>query len=748
MAVLAVLPGMAQTVSALPADRLALANRLAKMGLHADALKEYEAIRNEKSVPRDEVLFRLGEAYKNVGRKNDALACYATLVTNHPQSRFVDNARLNRAMLREGAARLAELRELDHVGAPEQVRQMALYWLGEAAQEMKDRKGAVGWFEKCASIAPTNRVAHLSRLRSASILKDSADAADRRRAQSIYLDLAAGPNAAFAEEALYHSGLLSYKETRYAEAARLFRRLTDRFPQSKFAQEVALYAAWANYLSGRFTEALALAVPLRDAGDEDAAYLVASSLRYLERRADALDAYAAALKAFPNGRHADIEWFERLAVLAAGGENQVVLDELARRPDPPAKTAARAWSYGCEAAIAVTNYPRAIEFARLVALREDEKLAQSALHRLAWLYEKTRDWPRAAQAYRALVKKWPTASVAAQALYLAGAAEASAGRPDQARADWTTLLSCYPESPYAAEALYARAMDEVRNKEFRAAERSLSELARRFPAKGGRPETLYWWGVAANGAGDAPEAERHFRAALAAKPSAAFEREAKLELALILQRKGETREASELFVELIETKAVDRLQPETLQWVSESMCAVTNYAAALSAAKVIERRDLPQDWKQTGAALAGQAHEGLGELDAAAAAYARALAADARTVFGAQSALALGRLESSRGLFDEAKAHLADAVERARPAELLSLRGQAYAALAANEEERGDNAAALRYHMLVGSLFDDPEFVPHALKRAAEILRRQGKTKEADSLAAELKKRYPKAAEE
>ncbi len=146
--------------------------------------------------------------------------------------------------------------------------------------------------------------------------------------------------------------------------------------------------------------------------------------------------------------------------------------------------------------------------------------------------------------------------------------------------------------------------------------------------------------------------------------------------------------------------------------------------------------------------MAGQAHEGLGETDAAAAAYARALAADARTAFGAQSALALGRIESARGRFDEAKTHLADAVERARAPELLSLRGQAYAALAANEEERGDNAAALRYHMLVGSLFDDPEFVPHALKRAVSILRNQGQTKEADSLAAELKKRYPKAAEE
>ena len=58
--------------------------------------------------------------------------------------------------------------------------------------------------------------------------------------------------------------------------------------------------------------------------------------------------------------------------------------------------------------------------------------------------------------------------------------------------------------------------------------------------------------------------------------------------------------------------------------------------------------------------------------------------------------------------------------------------------------KRGDAAAALGYHMLVGTLFDDPEAVPFALSRAAAILRSQGRTKEADDLLAERKKRYPK----
>ena len=739
------LPLAAQLASALPADRLALAKQLANRGLYAEALKEFEAIRGNPAVPGDEVCYRLGEAYRSAKRPKDALAAYDELLKKYPQSRFVDFARLNRALLLDGDARTKELMALNHVGASEQIRVTALYWLGAAAEQAKDPRSALVWYERAAALSSTNEVGRLSRLRCAGLLAASEDTADRRKAQAIYLDMSMSADQALAQEALYLVAMLSYREGRYKEAADLFNRLSTRFPQSPRMKECSLFAAWSNYLSGRYAETLKLAVPLREAKVEDAYYLVASSLRYLERRSDALDAYTLALKDFPNGKHADSEWFERLSVLAANGDHKAILATLEQRPHPPKRMAARAWSYGCEAAIAVTNFPQAIEYARLVAAEPDVKTASSAVHRLAWLYEKTSDWPRSALAYRSLAEKWPNDKIAPQALYQAGVTETRAGRPEQARADWTKLLAKYPDSPFAGEALASRAMAELRVKEYRAAERSISELATRFPDRAKTAEMLYWWGVAANGIDDAPEAEKHFRAALVAHPTAEFEREIKLELASILQKRNEKQEAAKIFSELLNTKAVDRLPPATLAWVSESMLALTNYTAALSAAKVIESRKLDADWQQVGATLAGMAHEGLDERDAATAAYQRALASGAQTVRGAQAALALGRIESASGLFDEAKTHLSDAVQRAAPQNLLALRLQAYAALAANEEERGDLAAALGYHMLVGTLFDDAEVVPHALARAAAIMRKQGRAAEATKLEAERKQRYPKA---
>lgn len=744
---LAALPLVAQLSSALPADRLALANQLVKRGLYAEALKEYEAIRTVKSIPHDEVLFKLGEAYRKLTppKTADALKAFGDLLRECPTSRYVDYARLNRALLQSEPTRTKELLELDRPGASEQIRATALYYLGEMLEKAQKSTDAVKYYLKAAGVSPTNDVARLARLRSATILAVSPDAADRRRAQTIYLDMAESMDVHLAEESLYFAGMLSYREGRYGEASSLFHRLAARYPDGDYVRESLVYASWSNYLSGHYTESLQLAATGREQGNEDAVYLTAASLKMLERKMDALAAYTEYLQKFPKGRYADAAWFERLTILAAQNDSKAVLDELARRGDPPAKSADRAWSYGCEAAIAVTNFPLAIEYARLIAVHKESPYAPNAVHRLAWLLEQTGDWPRAAAAYRMMAKHWPTNPDSAQALYQAGVAEVKAGRPLEARADWTALLSQFPDSPVAAEALYARAMEEVRSKDFRAADRSLAERIKRFPNADKKAEVYYWWGVSAHGADDDPEAEKHFRDALAAEPTAEFEREIKLELAAILQKRGKSAEAAQLFAGLLDTKAVDRLPPGTLSWVAESMLETTNPAAALLAAKVIEGRKIDPSWTQIGAQLVGAASECLGEEDAAMAAYARALKTGAQTEEGAKAALALGRLETAKGLFDEAKEHLGDAVNRAQAPTMIGIRARAYAALAHNEEERGDAAAALGYHMMVGALFDDAELVPHALARAAAILKEQGKAKESADLLNELKKRYPKA---
>ena len=747
------LPLAAQLVKAPPSDRLVLANQLLKKGLYAEALREYESIRNErKGVRHDEVLYRLGNTYRILNRPNDALSCYVELITSEPASRYVDVARMHCAMLRTGAAREKELKDLDRTGVPVSIRAAVLNYLGDIARDATNATAAVDYYRRAAEMSPTNEVGRLARLKGAALLSVSDSAQDRRQALSIYLDLAASNDPQLMAESLFSAAMLVYHDGRYAEAATLFQRLATAHPDSPRVKESRIFAAWSCYLSGRYSEALKIASPLRGPSSEDAYYITASSLRMLERRREAIHAYAAQLQAFPKGNYAEEAWFDYLSIIAAQGDNAGVLKMLDEFRDPPAKYAERAWTLGCESAIATTNYPKALEFARRVAKNRKSEFAPNAVHRLAWLQEQTRDWAHAAETYRYLAKSWPTNQVAPQALFLAGVCEMKRGLIEQACADWKNLTVRYPESPYTSDALYARAIAVLRRPEktvqdYRAVEQLLGERLTRFPNAPRRMENLYWWGVASHGAGDEPEAEKHLRAALAEKPSPVFEREIKLELASVLRKNGKEREAAKLFVDVLETKAVDRLPPEVLEWTVRTLMDAQDWKSACAAAEVLERRQVNPAWTQIAATLVGQARESLGEKDAAKEAYARALATGARTESGAQAALALGRLESAGGRFDEARSHLEDAVVRAQSPELLPLRVQAYEALAANEEERMELDSALGYYMLAGSLFDDRRIVPHALARAAAILRQKGKKKEAADVMNDLRKRFPDAPE-
>ncbi|MBO7166128.1 MAG: tetratricopeptide repeat protein [Kiritimatiellae bacterium] len=729
----------------LPLDRFAFANQLAERHLYAEALLEYELVKGVKEIPQDELLFRMAEAYRALGRKTQAYKCYSDLLSSNPQSVYADYSRLNRALLGSGETRISDLKALNRQGVSNKIRATVLYYLGEIAQEAKNNKEALEYFNESIKLGGKEKVADLAMFKKGTVLSESSSPQDRRQAMFMYYQLADSNDRRLAQEALFFAAMISYREGNWREASMLFRRLAKDFPRSSRVKDAREFSTWAEYLSGQYSEALTMAAFLRDDGNEDGAYIVAASLRMLERLNDALVAYEYALEKYPRGKYADREWFERLTILSSLKKSQAVLDELAQKPNPPKETKDRAWRLGCEAAIAVTNFPLAVEFAKRVTSIDKSELAPSAMHRLAWLYDEMKMWDQSAETYRALADKWPNDKMAHQALFLAGVNETKVGRSKQARANWTRLLERYPNSAFASDALFFRAMEEVKAKEFRAVITSLRELIKRFPDYKKLSESYYWLGMASKAISDIPEAEINFREALKHDPNPEFAREIKLELAFILKERGKEKESAILLAELLDTKIVDRLTPNRLAWTAEALLTVSNAPLALKAAEILEKRNADATWNQISAHLVGEAQLCLGRKDAAAAAWSRALEAKAQTSAGAMAALRLGVFEMETGKFSKAHEHLSDAVNRASSSEMVAIRLRAYASLAKNEENRGDMDAALKYHMVVGTLFDEPVLVPKSLKAAAQILRAQGKGDESKALLDEMAKRYPNA---
>ena len=243
-----------------PADRLQMADKMFAKGLHAEAAREYAALKGEKSISADDLAFRLAECDRVLGREKAALAAYDALL----------------------------LRDI-----PAPMRAVVLYRVGCARNDAKS-------FLACEKEDPKGRYALFARLKRALILAKSGKPEERREATGLFLELALAPEKSVAEEGLYAAAMLAYGDKRWNEAAILFGRLAKEFPGSARIGESRVPRAWSAFLSNRFTDCQ---IACGDEMEDDLAYLRGAALMALDRREQGLAELARYLEAHPQGRY-------------------------------------------------------------------------------------------------------------------------------------------------------------------------------------------------------------------------------------------------------------------------------------------------------------------------------------------------------------------------------------------------------------------------------------------------------------
>ncbi len=737
-------------------DRLQLADGLFRRSLFELAAREYAALAETPGVPGlDNVLFRLGECHRRVKRTAEAEAAYKRLIEAFPSSPNVSRAFLQRALLllEAGGASLepaaAFFEKLTAPSVPPEVRSAALYHWGEALERLSRPAEALARYEQLVKEFAETDYGMYAGLRTAWLLTQTGKPEDQRRAMGLYLDLAhKAKDPKIAEEAVFFAAQNALLGARYEESANLFQMLRAKYPASPRVAESALSAGWANYYAGRYKEASEvldlIMANAQHPAREEVLYVKANCLRQLEQRAEAVAVYAQQLAAFPEGRLAKQAWYEKLSTLYRDGKYPEVLQVSAQMAQPPDAFADHVYWMNAESAIALQKPDVAVQNCRLLVDKcPKSPFVKDALYRLGWLLQKQEAWESASSWYLQVAARFPDDPLAAKALYSSGVCLARLGQGESALRDWTALLTKYPDSGEVAETLYQKAMEELRAKNVRAAGATLDERLRRFPDDARKAEVLFWRASSYRQVDDFAEAEKAFRACLAATPSKEFEREAMLELGMILQHVGRKAEAAAFFQKLLDAPIAEKLGADRLAWLAEFQIEQKQPDAAAQAANTLIALKADKGWTQTAWTLMGRIHRLKGERDPAIHAFTEALGTGASTAYGAEAALRLGELLTEAGRFDEADRHLNDAATRAASPELLGLRAHAYAGLARNAELKGDAAAALRYYMSVGILFDDAALVPEALHKAATLLDKLGRAKEAEALREELRTRYP-----
>ena len=378
---------VAAALALAPADRLQMADKMFAKGLYADAVKEYAALRDEKTIAEADVTFRIAECSRALGREKEALPVYEKLL----------------------------LKDI-----PTSMRAVVLYRVACARND-------AALFLECEKTDPKGRYVLFARLKRALILAKSDKAESRREATGIFFELSLSEVKSIAEEATYAAATLAYGDKRWKEAAILFGRLAKDYPNSAHLAAVRAPRAWSAFLAGRYTDCL---IACGESSEEELSYLRGAALMALDRREEGLAELTRYVELHPQGRYraaADLPVQRARFDAALKRDDTAAAVQAAKLAaadsDSPSDALRLAWIHERAGAAAAAQ----AEYRRIAERWPKDPAAGEALFALALAELRAGNWSAGELALDETLKRFPALPRRNEALYWRGVAAVRLG---------------------------------------------------------------------------------------------------------------------------------------------------------------------------------------------------------------------------------------------------------------------------------------------------------------------------------
>lgn len=606
----------------------------------------------------------------------------------------------NKGEYRDAKAEYNALRQLrDKKGVADDE---LLFRLAETDRLLGDMKSSAREYQLLVEKFPNSKYVHRSRLVRALEITDK----EAKIAELKVLDKPGVDNGTRAT-ALYHIGILT-------KDASTLKRAIEIDPKGKYAdhasfQRAAILSESSN--SADIDESVNELLRIAFSGDqkfrEEALYLAALKSYSMKNYSRAEPLFSRYLKTYPKGKHVENVklancWcsfltgkYSAVQQLAANSEGD---DFAYLYAASTYQLGSREEAYDLYAKY-LDSYPtgKYRTSAELVVARRD--------------YESARNANDFSKAIEAANKAYQISKNSAD-YYNLGRAYERNGQNEDASRIYSELRVKEGNNELGLNALFSKAMLDLRLEKWSAAELELAEVMAGGDVGDRKALALFWRGVAAIHLEHEESAAQYLREALELGLSLDQQREARLMLADIAHEAGRDDEAKAEYEKIIADGGVVRMSAAKAFAIGR-LCG--GNTAKVCAQSLISN-DSPE-WRQSGYVLLGLTEEAAESYTAAVEAYRNAMALPCAINEIVVASLHLGKLEMKFGEYEKAAATLTKSVNY--NSENPRDRAEAYMLLAENAEKAGDMVTARGYATCVAELFPGSDFEERA-KRILE----------------------------
>ncbi len=335
-------------------------------------------------------------------------------------------------------------------------------------------------------------------------------------------------------------------------------------------------------------------------------------------------------------------------------------------------------------------------------------------------------------------------SLKEEALYYAALMDAKLNAQTQAIARAQEYIKNYPDGGYLDASVLLLADLYGKTNQAEKAVSLLQVQALRASALK-RPQAVYFLlGYNQQLLGNTDQAlESYSKVASGSDEQAVYVSALKNSAAIQLSRKNDAQ-AAQLFDRLITEIDKNNLEMQTYLWVCDQYLRQEKWSDVLRVAQKAEQY-FPGQIEGSTAYFKAEAWRELKDMEQALKNYDLVLAAPAKSMYTGAAHIGKAMVQAESGKFDEAKAELQKAIEENPEDNTITLRARFELGNVAGAV--ADWQSALKFFMLIVTIYDDDYYVPESLVRAGWALENLNRQTEALKIYQEVTEKYKDTAQ-